>query len=156
MRRAWMALALAAACARPDTAAKPPANARQQLIGTWRAVEYSRGPDNAREYPFGQPPRGYIVYDATGHVFFQVGSRGQQTPPPNKSWSQADSSTLEQLIRGSSAYFGTYTVDETNGTVTHRIEGEIPPWRATTEVAHPFTVRNDTLSIASWVFVRVH
>lgn len=155
MRIAWIALALAAGCSKPDAAAKPPVSAKQLLIGTWRAVEYSRGSDDAREYPFGRPPRGYIVYDPTGHVFFQVGNRGQQTPPPGKSWQQADSSTLEQLVRGSSAYFGTYAVDETNGTVTHHIEGEIPPWRATTEVAHPFTVHNDTLSIASWIFVRV-
>jgi len=147
-------MALAVACSKPDATAKPPASAKQQLIGTWRAVEYSTGSDEARNYPFGRP-RGYIVYDATGHVFFQVGSRGQQTPPPGKNWSQADSSTLEQLVRGSSAYFGTYTVDETNGTVTHRIEGEIPPWRATTEVARPFEIHHDTLSIASWVFVRV-
>src|SRR5262245_52099688 len=111
IRGAWIALLLIAACSR-SSANQPAARPKNRLVGTWRAVEYTRGPDDAREYPFGRPPRGYIVYDETGHVFFQVGSRGQQTPPPGKNWSQADSSTLEQLIRGSSAYFGTYVVDE--------------------------------------------
>jgi hypothetical protein len=147
--------AMALACSRTKTPAKPPARAADRLVGTWRAVEYARGPDDARQYPFGRPPRGYIVYDATGHVFFQVGRSDDSLPRPNVSWDVADSSALARMLRGSAAYFGTYTVDATRGIVTHHIEGEIPPRRANTEIATPFEIRHDTLALSQWLFVRV-
>jgi hypothetical protein len=41
----------------------------QNLIGTWRVVEFA-DLDKAGKwvYWFGEHPKGYFVYDATGHV----------------------------------------------------------------------------------------
>jgi hypothetical protein len=156
MRRAWLVGTYAVlGCSRADAGPQPSGSAKSHLVGTWRAVEYTRGPDDARTYPFGRPPRGYIVYDATGHVFFQVASAGQSAPPRDKGWNQADTAALHQMLRSASAYFGTYSVDASRGTVTHRIEGEIPPLRSATEVATPFEIRGDTLALSSWLFLRV-
>jgi hypothetical protein len=39
------------------------------LIGTWRLVEFADLDKNGKwQYRFGEHPRGYFVYDATGHV----------------------------------------------------------------------------------------
>ena len=129
------------------------------LVGTWRATEYAnpRAQDSTRVYPFGRPPRGYLVYDRTGHVFFQV---APDLPVERGRWREADSASLNRLLSGAAAYFGTYTADYVRGTVVHRIEGEIPPNPGITEVAAPFRVTGDTLilghdSTSHWRFLRV-
>ena len=65
------------------------------------------------------------------------------------------------LLGDAAAFFGTYRVDYTTGTVVHQIEGEIPPNLGNTEIATPFRVRGDSLhlgrdSSVHWVFLRVH
>jgi hypothetical protein len=134
-----------------------------RLVGTWRAVEYvnPNAPDSAGRYPFGRPPSGYLVYDATGHVFLQVIRGLAAAPEARGRWNAADSATLHQLLSGAAAYFGTYRAYDDAGTVIHRIEGEFPPNLGRTEMATPFRVVGDSLQLgrdssAHWVFVRVH
>jgi len=134
----------------------------QSLVGTWRALEYVdvTKSDSARRFPFGRPPRGYLVYDATGHVFMQVLRGLAATPEVRGRWAAADSATLLRLLTDGAAYFGTFQEDYQAGTVIHRIEGEIPPHLGTSEVATPVHVAGDTLqlgrdSLPHWVFVRV-
>jgi hypothetical protein len=43
------------------------------LIGTWRVVEFADlDKDGKWQYRFGEHPRGYFVYDVTGHVHIQI------------------------------------------------------------------------------------
>jgi hypothetical protein len=131
------------------------------LAGTWRAIEYSnpRARDSAARFPFGRPPRGYLVYDATGHVFFQAIRGVAASGEARGRWHTADSLALNRLLSDAAAYFGSYRVDHELSTVVHHIEGEIPPNSGLTEVATPFRIRGDTLilgqdSSAHWMFVR--
>jgi Lipocalin-like domain len=101
-----------------------------------------------------------LVYDATGHVFFQAVSGLAASPEARGHWSAADSSALRALLASAAAYFGTYVAHPQQGSVIHRIEGEIPPNRGTTEIATPYELRGDTLilgqdSTAHWKFLRV-
>ena len=105
------------------------------LVGTWRALE-------------------------TGHVFFQAVSGLAASREARGQWFGADSSALRALLASAAAYFGTYVASPQNGTVIHRIEGEIPPNSGTTEIATPYELRGDTLilghdSTAHWKFLRV-
>ena len=108
----------------------------------------------------GSKPRGYLVYDATGHVFLQVQDAGADSLR-QRSWQQAPDSILTRLLSGFRAYFGTYAVDSSALMVTHRIEGEfLPQGRGTVEVATPFRLLGDSLtlgadSLEQWHFVRV-
>jgi len=54
------------------------ASATDSLIGTWRVVSHrsSAGSTKSTTLPFGEHPRGYLVYDASGHVFLQVQRAG--------------------------------------------------------------------------------
>lgn len=45
------------------------------------------------------------------------------------------------------AYFGTYTVDATKGTVTHHVEGSLRPDYTGTDQVRPFRVDGDQLII---------
>jgi hypothetical protein len=132
------------------------------MVGTWRALEYAYpgGADSASRYPYGRPPRAYLVYDNTGRVFFQA-VRGENVSGDRRGrWHQADSSSLVRILSDADAYFGTYRVDHQRRTVTHRIEAEIPPSSSTIEIGTPFRLNGDTLVIGKdssihWVFVRV-
>src|ERR1700757_652273 len=53
--------------------AQRPSQEASALIGTWRVVEFADlDKDGNWQYWFGDHPRGYFVYDATGHVHIQI------------------------------------------------------------------------------------
>ena len=50
-----------------------PSEEELALIGTWRLVEFGDlDKDGKWVYRFGEHPRGYFVYDGTGHVHIQI------------------------------------------------------------------------------------
>ena len=96
--------------------------AAKRLLGTWRLVETTVDgkPDPSR----GLHPTGLLYYDTTGHMALQVmpegGRRAYAGTNPTAEEAQA-------ALRGYSAYFGTYKIDERAHTVTHHREGNINP-----------------------------
>src|SRR5713101_6175168 len=53
--------------------AQRPAQEADALIGTWRLVEFADlDKDGKWQYRFGEHPRGYFVYDLTGHVHIRI------------------------------------------------------------------------------------
>jgi hypothetical protein len=150
---------LAISCSRVD-ARGGAASEAASIVGTWRALEYvfPGARDSASKYPYGRPPKAYLVYDNTGRVFFQA-VRGQNVGDRRTRWHEADSSSLVRILSDADAYFGTYRVDHQRRTVTHRIEAEIPPSSSTIEIATHFRLNGDTLVIGRdsslhWIFVR--
>jgi hypothetical protein len=93
----------------------------ERLVGSWRHVGSTV---NGKPRPGqGAHPKGIIIYDAHGHMACQVA--------PDRAITKAgDKPTGEEAIAaldGHIAYFGTYTVDETARTVTHRRQGSVQP-----------------------------
>ena len=53
--------------------ARRPAEEAHALIGTWRLVEFADLDKSGKwQYKYGEHPRGYVVYDATGYVHVQI------------------------------------------------------------------------------------
>jgi len=100
----------------------PGAGDAKRFVGTWRLVETRTDgkPDPVR----GLNPTGLIYYDATGHMAAQIMPAGVRrafagiAPTPDEA---------QAALRGYTAYFGTYTVDERARTVTHHRQGNINP-----------------------------
>ena len=157
MRFIVLATLVAGACAKEKTARVE----SSPLVGTWRASAYIvKRSDEAPRYPFGDAPKAYLVYDNTGHVFFQAVADARVLEDARGRWRGADSAALTALLQSGLAYFGTYTANAGAGTVTHHIEGELPPNLGTTEIATPYRVAGDTLvlgvdSLTHWRFTRV-
>jgi hypothetical protein len=106
--------------------------AQKQLIGTWKitAVEDRKDeydPNSEWTYPYGKNPKGYFVYDNTGHVMIQI----MKTPPgPPFASGDDEKPTAEEVktaFTGYFAYFGTYTVDAAKNVVIHHVEGSLKP-----------------------------
>jgi hypothetical protein len=93
------------------------------LVGTWR-IEEIRDTDASGKvsHPYGDSPKGYIVYDPAGHMHVQV--MRTLAPRPFASGNDADGTDAEirAAYSGYVAYFGTYHVDARTGTVVHRVE----------------------------------
>lgn len=95
---------------------KSQAELRKAFIGTWRLISIEGGTTQASR---GARPTGLIYYDAHGYMAAQI---MPDRPRPTWSGTPTPQQALEAL-RGYTAYFGTYTIDEMAGTVTHHRQG---------------------------------
>ena len=88
---------------------KPSGSIASRLQGAWRYVgtTYDGKPREDR----GDNPPGIIIYDASGHMAVQI------TPTRER----RRSAPMSQFL----AYFGTYSIDECAGTVTHHRQGDL-------------------------------
>lgn len=131
--------------------AQRPAEETHSLIGTWRLVEFADfGKDGKWHYRFGEHPRGYFVYDATGHVHIQI----MKVPPlaafPEAKLDVGTPPTPEHALSAYTAYvayFGTYTLDAEKRVVTHHVEGSLAPDFTDTDQPRPFKLEGDKLEI---------
>ena len=118
-----------------------------RLVGTWEVLELVDTDASGRTtYPYGQQPRGYIVYDPTGHVHIQV-----MRMPATLPFAAGDANGTDREVRnaydGYVAYFGTYDVDESRSQVIHHVQGSLMPSYTDTDQPRPVKVRGDELVI---------
>ena len=120
-------------------------NLQKSVIGTWNLISAEdKDPTTGKwkKYTFGNPPSGYFIYDATGHASIQI----MTTPPVQLA--TPDSPTPDEaleIFNNYIAYYGTYTVDESN--ITVQVEGAWDPSQVGTAQVRPYEVRGDTLII---------
>jgi hypothetical protein len=126
------------------------ARAADSIVGTWKLVKYENT-DVAGKVtkPFGEHPKGYFVYDATGHLSVHI-MRDPATPPFAAG---ADDKGTDAEVRaaydGYVGYFGTYRVNAEKTVVTHVVEGALRPSYTGTDQPRPFKLKGDTLILLS-------
>ena len=106
------------------------ADPRAQFVGNWELVRRERIDANGELLPPPDPPApgaagevGYIMYDAAGHM-------GVVIQPPGRPVRAGDEPTGEEAVGqlGTyTSYFGSYTVNEAEGYVTHHLQGNVRP-----------------------------
>jgi hypothetical protein len=97
---------------------KSQAELRKAFVGTWRLVSIEGG---ANPTTRGPKPTGVIYYDNNGYMAAQI---MPDRPRPKWTGTPTQEQALE-AFRGYTAYFGTYTIDEKAGTVTHHRQGSL-------------------------------
>ena len=136
-----------------DPAAQCPTDEADALIGTWRLLEFADlGKDGKWQYRFGEHPRGYFVYDATGHVHIQIMKVPPLAPFPEANWDAGKLPSPEHTLAAYDAYlayFGTYTVDASKHVVTHHVEGSMAPDYTDTDQPRPFKLKGDRLELGN-------
>ncbi len=104
------------------------------IVGTWRFVEITDfDSTGAPVQYYGEKPCGFIIYTATGQVSVHIAKC------PTTDLSQPE------LAATYNGYFGTYTVNEARGTVTHQVEGGSAPDYIGTPQQRPYRITGDTL-----------
>jgi len=128
---------------------------REQLIGSWRLVsrESRRAGGELEADPgLAATPMGVLIYDKSGHVAAQLSRRdrtvamiGEECPAAATIKGTPDTA---QTVLGYDAYFGTYTINERDGIVTHHLEAAIWPGDIGKSVDRFFKISGDRLTIS--------
>jgi hypothetical protein len=117
-----MLIALLAAALWTNAAlAQPAETMREQLVGTWNLVIAEiTAADGKKTLPFGDKPKGQIIFTADGH-FSQVHiSSGLPKIASNNRLAGTDADN-KAIVQGTLSLFGTYSVDEDKKTLTFNI-----------------------------------
>jgi catechol 1,2-dioxygenase len=115
----------------PSTSSIQPAPTAERLVGAWRLVSIETiRPNGAIIYPFyGKHPEGLLIYDRSGLMSVQIVS----DPKPNADISSREgflaASVADRVAvaEGYYAYFGRWTVDSMQSTVTHHLQESLYP-----------------------------
>ena len=111
--------------AAPPAPPAPPANKRQTLEGRWklRAAEDIRADGSVARYPWGKSPVGSIVVEG-GACYLQIAS--SDTPAFKAGTTTVGEQMKAALLSTYIAYSGPCTIDQTEGSVTLKVEAA---WR---------------------------
>jgi hypothetical protein len=98
-------------------------SAKSQLVGAWTlvAAENVRA-DGSKVEVFGSIPKGTMIFSSDGH-FALIQMRADL---PKLASNSRDAGTPEEnkaVVQGSIAYFGTYSVNESEKIITLKLEG---------------------------------
>jgi hypothetical protein len=125
-----------------------------QLVGSWRLVSReSRRANGELEADPGlsKVPLGVLIYDASGHMAAQLSRRDRTVAMIGEECAAVEMTKgtpdTAQTVLGYDAYFGTYTINERDGIVTHHLEAAIWPGDIGKAIDRHFTVSGDTLTI---------
>jgi len=103
-----------------------------KTTGLWALVSVENSEtDGTKTFPYGTNPKGSLFFDEKGNYAIQIyknkrakiisGDKNKCTPEENAS-----------IVQGSNSHFGKYEIDETNQTITFKIEtASFPNWEGT-------------------------
>src|SRR6187402_2540374 len=106
--------------------------AQEKLVGSWSLVSIDNiYPDNSRIHPYGENPKGLLIFDANGNYAIQI----LKAVRPKIASADKNNCTPEEnaaLVQGSNSHFGHYEVDEVHKTLVFKIESAFfPNWEGT-------------------------
>jgi hypothetical protein len=122
---ALLALALSAGAA----AAQAAGGLKDQIVGAWNfVVAEVTAPEGKKSFPFGETPKGILIFTADGR-FAQIHVAGDVPKIASNNRLTGTPEEYAEIMRRSLSVFGTYTVDETNKTVTYNVvSASFPNW----------------------------
>jgi Lipocalin-like domain len=124
------------------------AQTAKDLMGAWTTVSVTVEQGDKKIEPFGPNPRGTQIYDASGR-FATIVMRGTLPKVASNNMQTSTAEESQIIAHGSLAYYGTYTVNEVDKTVTVKIEGASFPNFAGTEQTRRFAILGDELTITN-------
>jgi len=115
------------------------------LVGTWTLVSITLEQDGKKTDFYGPNPQGQVTYAPNGRVSLII----TRLDLPKFGSNNREAGTTEEnkaVVQGSIAYFGTYSVSETDKTITIHIEScTFPNWNGTDRKSS-FNISGDELS----------
>jgi hypothetical protein len=118
------------------------------LVGTWRLVRFeNRARDGSVARPYGEHPRGYFVYDPTGHLSIHIMRNPPLPPFASRDEDKASDVEKANAYGAYVGYFGTYRVDRIHHVLHHVVEGALNPAYTGTDQLRPYRLKGDILVI---------
>jgi hypothetical protein len=117
------------------------------LPGTWKLLsrqDRTASGEKRVEPTLGEDPVALLYYDRSGNFAAQFMKRDRTGALVDATSAGANNSRAQG---GYDAYFGTYTIDESGGTVTQRLTGALSEENVGLVVTRKMLVEGDTLTI---------
>lgn len=118
------------------------------LPGTWKLVsreDRTRQGELRVDPALGADPVAILTYDQSGYFAAQFMKR-ERNPDAEVVLTKAGPNN-SRTIGGYDAYFGRYTVNDADGTVTQQLEGALSPESVGQVLTRAMTVKEDELTI---------
>jgi len=107
--------------------AQPAKGLKDQLVGTWDfVIAEITAADGKKTLPFGDSPKGQIIFTADGH-FSQIHVSGGLPKIAGNNRLNGTDADNSAIVQGTLVFFGTYTVDEAKKTLTFNIAASTYP-----------------------------
>jgi hypothetical protein len=117
------------------------------LPGTWQLlsrIDVTAAGERRPEPSLGEDPVALLIYDRGGNFAAQFMRRDRSADVPDGPSGAKNNSRAQG---GYDAYFGTYTIDDANGTVTHRLAAALSRENVGLVLTRVLQVDGDTLTI---------
>jgi hypothetical protein len=103
---------------------------RDQIVGTWNfGVAEVIAPDGKKSFPFGETPKGVLIFTADGH-FAQIHVASDVPKIASGNRLTGTPEEYAAIMRRSISVFGDYSVNEEKKTVTYKIvSASYPNWQ---------------------------
>jgi Lipocalin-like domain len=113
----------------------PSRNIASRFVGAWRLLSCeTRNSHGQVQFPFGEKPRGQLVYDASGNMSAQL-MKTERPRFASRDPARGTDAEVRDAFDGYIGYFGTYSVDDATRAVTHHVHGaSFPNWTGATLV----------------------
>jgi hypothetical protein len=120
----------------------------KDLIGTWQYVSVTVDQGGNKIEPFGSNPTGTMIYDENGRFAIVLVRAGlPKFASDNRMQGTADEYTA--IVKGSLAYFGTYTFNEADRTISVKVEGSTFPNWTGTEQKRTISISGDQMTLTN-------
>ena len=120
--------------------------AGHQLVGRWNLVSLEAvRPNGEVVREWGESPSGYLQYDASGFVSVQI-VRDRRAANQSR---ELTADERKEAFDSYYAYFGRFDVDETNGAVTHHVQGSLRPYEVGADLKRFFKLSGDRLELST-------
>lgn len=123
---------------------------KERLVGAWKLVSYVEKPvdGSAPFYPFGQHPKGIIMYTPDGFMSAQL-CRPDRKNFTSGDWFKGTPEEYEAEASSYIAYTGPFNVDEEEPTLAHSMFISLfPDWTGQTQ-PHVVSIEGDVLNLIS-------
>ena len=133
----------------PGSALAQQKSLKEQLAGTWTIVSNDNvAPDGTKRQPFGPNPKGILVLAANGQ-YAQIIVRPDRTSFKAENRLEGTAEENKAAVHGTTASFGTWSVDEASKTLTVRNEGSMFPNQVGSDSKRSVTLQGDQLRVSN-------
>jgi hypothetical protein len=95
----------------------------KRIVGAWTLVAATgERPDGSKAEPFGTNPKGIIIFTDSGH-FSLFQARADLPKLAENDRAKATADEARAVVGGSIAYYGTYSVNETDNSLSVTLDG---------------------------------
>lgn len=119
--------------------------AQQKLVGSWSLVSIANiYPDNSRVHPYGENPKGLLIFDANGNYAVQI-LKAERSKIASGDKNHCTAEENAALVQGSNSHFGKFELDKKHKIIVFKIESaSFPNWEGT-EQKRSYTTIGDEI-----------